>query len=62
MCSGINTREESILLQYSTNSGATWHLLKEIMPEISQNPRLDIKNFKIVLLNLVDFINFITKN
>lgn len=39
-CFGIETREENILVQYSTNGGITWHLLKELQGPDYIRPRL----------------------
>ncbi|VDI77295.1 reelin [Mytilus galloprovincialis] len=31
-CSGAETRDEGILLEYSVNGGTTWHLIQEMVP------------------------------
>ena len=38
-CSGGETREEGVLLQYSVDGGITWRLLQEMAPNMYRDPK-----------------------
>lgn len=40
-CTGINSRRDHVLVQYSADSGATWHLLTEINAQECHDPWYD---------------------
>lgn len=37
-CSGGETTDEGVVLQYSTNGGNTWKLLRDMIPEKFRKP------------------------
>ena len=38
-CSGGESREEGVLLQYSVDGGITWRLLQEMAPNMYRDPK-----------------------